>query len=405
MNKKDRDHLLHKLAGNQASEAEKNTFTSWVNILDEGAYQEVLDRYQEILLLYPDHSNHHPELAKRIEHRLDQLPDSGKIILLPRWRNIAVAGSILILAVTGTWYTLGLLNEVDNETTLTEQITSRYGDDILPGGDKATLVLADGRTIVLDDIPTGQSKLEGGIRIQKTGDGAIEYDFSANENTATVSPTYHTITTPVGGEYKITLPDGSRVWLNSMSSITAPSAFDEIERMVEVTGEVFFDVSESRSPTGKKIPFLVRTANQTVEVLGTQFNINAYPGNGAVKTTLVEGKVEVHIPGKIAMLHPGEQSRVQQNGQIDLLEKVDIAKVVAWKNGYFQFSDDSIKDIMNQLRRWYDIDVEYVGDQPVTRFGGQISRNKNISEVLRILELTEEVRFRIEGQKVKVWKK
>src|SRR5690606_26440757 len=119
-------------------------------------------------------------------------------------------------------------------------------------------------------IPTGQSKLEGGIRIQKTGDGAIEYDFSANENTATVSPTYHTITTPVGGEYQITLPDGSKVWLNSMSSITAPSAFNERERMVEVTGEVFFDVAESRTATGKKIPFLVRTANQTVEVLGTQ---------------------------------------------------------------------------------------------------------------------------------------
>src|SRR5690606_29166842 len=137
------------------------------------AYQEVLDRYQEILLLYPGHRNHHPELAKRIEHRLDELTDSGKIIPLPRWRKIAVAASILILAISGTWYTLGLLNEVGNETALTKQITSRYGDDILPGGDKATFVLADGQTIVLDDIPTGQSKLEGGIRIQKTGDGAI----------------------------------------------------------------------------------------------------------------------------------------------------------------------------------------------------------------------------------------
>lgn len=405
MNKNDIDHLLHKLADNQANEAEKNNFTTWVNTLDKDAYQEVLDRYQEILILCPDNRNNHPELAKLIERRLDQLPNSGKIIFLQKWRKIAVAATILLLVLSGTWYTLSLLNEPGTERDLMEQITSRYGDDILPGGDKAKLILSDGQAIILDDIPTGQSQVEGGIRIHKTGDGAIEYDFYTNEHIAVTSLFYHTITTPVGGEYQITLPDGSRVWLNSISSITAPSAFDEGERMVEVTGEVFFDIVESRSPTGKKIPFLVRTANQTVEVLGTQFNIKAYPDNDAVETTLIEGKVVVRASDNTTSLMPGEQSRVIQDGQIDLIKNINIAKVIAWKNGYFQFSDDSIKDIMNQLRRWYDIEVEYVGDLPDSRFGGQISRNKNISEVLRVLELTDEVRFRIDGQKVKIWKK
>lgn len=404
MKKNNIHRLLHKLAQNKANKLEHEAFISWVDTLDEEEYLEVLNQYQQILLQYPETGKPLPEVEKRIERQLDLLPTSTYSVPLKKWWDIAKVASVLLVATVGTWYALSILDDAGSNSAPTEKLSSRYGDDILPGTDKATLTMSNGQTIILDDIPEGQLNLNGGIHILKTGEGAITYDLMKTSRNKD-KPTYHTITTPVGGEYQVTLPDGSKVWLNSMSSITAPDVFDEKQRMVDVTGEVFFDIKEKRTTHGKKIPFLVKTGNQTVAVLGTQFNINAYPENHAVETTLVEGKVKVSSSGTSTVLRPGEQSRVNPNGQMDLLENVNIGKIVAWKNGYFHFSDDSILEIMKQLSRWYGIQPEFVGDLPESGFGGQIGREKNISEVLRVLELTDEVSFNIEGQKVKVWKK
>lgn len=401
MNRNNIDEVLNKLAKNEATAEEKQEFTNWINGLDEKSYRQVLDQYQAIVLqtVGPDM----PELELKIESKLDEHKRLKRPIPLKSLRNIAVVSILLIMTVTGTWYFLdnflGTSGLLDDNTIM----TSRYGNDILPGGDKATLTLSGGKQIILDDLPEGVLNTENGIRIQKTGEGEIVYDFSVAEMEKEIPVTYNTISTPKGGEYRVTLPDGSRVWLNSGSSITCPTVFKANERIVEVSGEVYFEVKTITSPgDSRRVPFIVRTGDQSVEVLGTEFNIKAYSDMERMETTLVEGKIRVQTPLKEVLLQPGEQAQVARKGDVAVTDQVDVGKVVAWKNGYFQFSDDSIEDIMLLLQRWYDVDIKYMGSKVNAEFGGQISRSKNISEVLRILELTGEVRFRIDGRTIEV---
>lgn len=400
---KDIDDILQRLAANQVTESERLIVSTWLDSLDEKEYRKILDQYQEIILQKTERIIRLPDLEDRIERRINLLSDSGKTVRLNKWKELAIVASMLLLAFAGAWYTLDKISET--RMISPELITSQFGDDILPGREQATLTLSGGQTIILDDLAEGQLDLDDGLQITKTGDGRIAYKFTANQESGFGADVYHTISTPIGGEYQVTLPDGSRVWLNSMSAVRVPRIFDADIRNVEVTGEVYFEVAEQRTANGDKIPFLVRTANQTIEVLGTRFNIKAYPDQEAIETTLVEGKVKVKTPETSTTLSPGEQSKVEENGHIQRIRDVNVGKIIAWKNGYFQFADDSIQDIMNQLSRWYEIEVEYLDTVPESRFGGQISRSRNISEVLRILELTGEVNFQIEGRKVSVWEK
>ena len=205
---------------------------------------------------------------------------------------------------------------------------------------------------------------------------------------------YNTLTTPRGGQYHLTLSDGTSVWLNAASSIKYPIAFTGNERRVEITGEVYFEVEHNAAK-----PFRVICNGQTVEDLGTHFNINAYNDENAVKTTLLEGSVNVSAAGKNKMLKPGEQAQLQ-HGNIRIAD-VDVNKVAAWKNGLFQFNDDNIRDIMRQLGRWYDVDIKYEGNLPDWEFSGAIPRNANLSQVLDILSFVK-VHFRIDGKTIVV---
>jgi transmembrane sensor len=267
-------------------------------------------------------------------------------------------------------------------------------NDVQPGGNKAILKLSDGKTIVLDNAQNGLLAEQGSVQIEKQ-EGQLSYSPSAT--TTTVS--YNTLATPAGGQFQIKLPDGTRVWLNASSSITYPTAFVGKERRVTITGEGYFEVAKDahkpfkvtvQSTAGEKRP-------AEVEVLGTHFNINAYDDEAAVKTTLLEGKVKIAKEQSTAILKPGQQAQINEQGILQVKDNASMEEVVAWKNGEFLFQSADISTLMRQVARWYDIEISYPDGKPKDKFSGKIGRNVNLSQLLKILEYSE-VRFELKGR-------
>jgi ferric-dicitrate binding protein FerR (iron transport regulator) len=270
-------------------------------------------------------------------------------------------------------------------------------NDALPGGNRATLTLANGRSILLDTVHNGTFASQGNTRILKLNNGQLVYDKAGEAGEASPDVLYNTVSTPRGGQFQLLLSDGSRVWLNAASSIRFPAAFSGGERRVELTGEGYFEVAKDRTK-----PFRVYVHNEVVEVLGTHFNINAYTEERSVKTTLFEGAVKVSSENSTSFIAPGEQAVVaNSNGAIVLNRKADLEQVIAWKNGLFHFSNADLPSVMQELSRWYDVDVEYDGAVPEREFEGEMQRNLNLSQVLRLLGKNE-VHFKIEGKKLMV---
>ncbi|MBN8859218.1 MAG: FecR domain-containing protein [Sphingobacteriales bacterium] len=269
-------------------------------------------------------------------------------------------------------------------------------NDILPGRDKAVLTLADGSKIVLDNVAEGQIGRQGDISILKLPDGALKYQEDQDNPAAADAPvSYNTITTPNAGQYALTLPDGSGVWLNAASSMTFPTRFNKAERRLSITGEVYFEVARDAAR-----PFIVQVNKEsTVEVLGTHFNINAYSNEPSVKTTLLEGKVSVKKGGETGILLPGQQAIITD--KITLEKNVDVEQVMAWKNGFFNFEQVDLSELMRQLERWYDIKVVLQGNLPEIRFKGKMYRNERLSTVLNFLEGSG-LAFRMEGKTLTV---
>ena len=273
-------------------------------------------------------------------------------------------------------------------------------NDIAPGTDKATLTFDDGRSVTLDEQQNGVLKFDGSVRIRKE-DSMVVYETTDSEQEKTH---YNIITTPRGGQYSLRLPDGSTVWLNAASSLRYPTTFTGSSRTVELRGEAFFDIvpfTASDKPGAGKIPFIVTVnGKQTVKVLGTRFNINGYEDELSVKTTLVEGSVEVSAQkGGSALLKPNQQSALTKTGKLTVTEDADLEEAIAWKNGQILFRDTDIRDIMRQIARWYDVDVVYQDDIPERLFNGGISRNSKLSSLLQVLE-TSGIHFKVEGKQI-----
>lgn len=269
---------------------------------------------------------------------------------------------------------------------------------IVPGGDKALLTLADGKVINLQNARNGELAEVSGVKIVKTGEGQLIYRISGGAGQ--VKTSQNTISTPRGGQYTLTLPDGTKVWLNAASSLKFPTAFSKVnERKVALSGEAYFEVAKL------KIPFIVTTDQQKVEVLGTHFDINAYPDEPHTRTTLLEGSIRVSSlkTGHEVTLSPGEASILKPAGLS--VQKADMERNTDWKNGVFIFKNESLEEIMRKLARWYDVEVVYEPGAPRQEtFSGSVSKYDLISKVLRKLELTGEVRFRIQGKKITVLK-
>ncbi|MEZ2334600.1 FecR family protein [Mucilaginibacter sp. RCC_168] len=305
----------------------------------------------------------------------------------------AYAAAIVILIALGV--TLTRYRNASGE----QKMAVKPQKDLLPGSNKAILTLADGSKIVLDNAKRGKIANQQNVVITKDQSGELVYqaaETSQNEELPPVEKNVmNTLATPRGGQYQIVLPDGTRVWLNSASSLKYPTAFAGNERRVELNGEAYFEVSKDPNK-----PFYVKTATQTVTVLGTHFNINSYADEIATKTTLLEGSVRVtgNTNGVMAKLKPGEQA-VNTINAIDVKENADIDEAVAWKNGKFLFRNTDLHTIMRQLSRWYDVDVEYQGNVAQKHYRGRISRNVPVSDIFQILK-TSGINFTIDGRKI-----
>ncbi len=335
----------------------------------------------------------------KISNKLSSLKEATSHSHINRYRNIwYIAASILLISTLGISYLLISNRPERSDQVLTNTAPPHKKSNALSPGDKrALLTLADNTQIVLDNIESGDIKASNGILISKNADGQLIYEVSAVENNNGTSKGYNTISTPAGGEYQVKLSDGTLVWLNAKSSIKFPTIFSENERHVEITGEVYFDVSHNLNK-----PFVVETDGQKVRVLGTQFNINAYSKVKGIKTTLVEGSVLVQsdLKNLSKILKPGEESILDQNHSNLSVRKVDLESALAWKNGYFIFQDADLEEIMEQIARWYDADIEYATANRNIQFGGAISKYRKLPEVLSLLEMTEKVKFKIEGRRV-----
>lgn len=317
-------------------------------------------------------------------------------------RLAAVAAVILMVLISGLYF---YLNKPTGPQLATQK-PQPGKNDIAPGGNKAILTLADGSKITLDDAANGEIARQAGISIAKTSNGQLIYSIAKSKSTTPTSKlVYNIIETPKGGQYQINLPDGSKIWLNSASKLRFPASFPKHESKVELTGEAYFEVAQITS-SSVRIPFKVTSGDQTVEVLGTHFNINAYRDEPSINTTLLEGSIRISLlpasnggSGKkfSQLLKPGQQSEVNE---IIKVFNADTEEAVAWKNGYFMFNNESIESIMRKISRWYNVDVEYRGNISQKAIWGSVSRFKNVTEVLDMLELTGSVHFKIEERRV-----
>ncbi|MFD0765385.1 FecR family protein [Mucilaginibacter lutimaris] len=316
-----------------------------------------------------------------------QAKDHKNIFL---WAKIAVAAISLVLLTFGAYNYLRPKHPVQQGQIVK---VKRPHNDALPGGNKAVLTLANGKTIILDNAGNGTLAKDGSTLIKKTADGRVIYNTSALA-TVNTAPTTNTITTPRGGQYQVVLPDGTQVWLNSASSLSFPTRFTGKLRQVEITGEAYFEVTKN-----PLMPFNVKTNKANIRVLGTHFNVMAYDDEVTMKTTLLEGAVDITSGTFTARLKPGQQAQIKKSGQNAVIDNVDVDDETAWKDGIFQFREVGIDAILRQAARWYDVQVAYNGKIPDRKFTGRISRNVKASVLLDILRYTG-VDLKIEGNEI-----
>ncbi len=298
------------------------------------------------------------------------------------------AASIILLLAAGAYFWTA--NKTPTDITAKNAVIS-------PGKQGAILTLADGSQVVLDSLSNGVIAKQKGVSIMLTN-GQLTYAPTENGSGEIV---FNTISTPRGRQFQVTLPDGTQVWLNTASSIRYPTAFASTERKVEVTGEAYFEVAKNTA-----MPFRVTVNNKAeINVLGTHFNVNAYENEKAIATTLLEGSVRVvqyEAASKNVILQPGQQALIAAAPGIKVIEKANIDKVIAWKNGLFYFEGTSLAEIMRQLERWYDIEVVYEKVIPDIEFEGEITKDVSLNGLLTMLGKTE-LHFRIEGRKLIVY--
>lgn len=337
------------------------------------------------------------ELADSYENLKSRLPVVQQTKVISIWPRIVAAACIAILFGAGLFYFS------KSETIMTRESIQvvEKPKEIAPGGNRGILTLSNGKQIILSDISSKDiiaKEDQDEVTIKMDANGVITYIINSNSSTAQEgADSFNTLSTPTGGQYNIVLADGTKVFLNAVSSIKYPTQFNGDKRIVELEGEAYFEVAKNKSK-----PFLVKSANQTIEVLGTHFNVHAYNNESVVKTTLLEGSVAVSSKNQKAILKPGQQSNIADNAVRIAIKEVDTEAAIAWKNGRFKFDNADLKSVMKQLERWYGIKVEYRGDVSDVRFNGGTFRNKNLSEVLKVLELSN-IKFKVEGKTIIVY--
>lgn len=382
-------YLLEAYISKRATAMEENELMEW--ILEAGEDSELKSYMLEIwnqCLPVKDLSyvNWDEIYSRAMQAEVVSIKPKVKKI---RWFRLTAAASVLITLIAGTYY----FTHNMQQSAIAIKTESNQTDIAPPSGNKAVLTLADGTKIEIDSTSNGTIALQGNVRIFKQPNGEISYAGSAVKDVS-----YNTLNVPRGSKpLGLTLSDGSQIWLNVGSSLTYPTAFTGKERKVKITGEAYFEVAHNAG-----MPFIVQHGELTVNVLGTHFNVNTYEDETAERITLLEGSVRVNKNKISQLLKPGQQARISNNeiNGIKILNEVNLDEVMAWKNGKFRFDENTdIGTIMRQISRWYNVDIEYQG-RINQRFWGSISKDVNVSRVLKILEATGGVKFKVEGNKI-----
>lgn len=380
------NYLLQQFTAGQLNQAEKQELLA----LAEGNSSLISDEIVKMIIAEEETADQvidkkwNPILNKILA--VDKPARTPRKILMSRLRWAAAAVVFVVFSFT-------------TYISLTKKKEHIFATDVLPGKNKAVLTLADGKKISLSDAMNGDIAKEAGFSITKTADGQLVYNIAESKDIEDMR--VNTISTPNGGEWQIRLPDGSTVWLNAASSIQYPLNIGTAkQRIVKLNGEAYFEVAKNAAH-----PFIVETDKQSVEVLGTHFNINSYYDEVVTKTTLLEGSVRVShgSTSQSEILKPGEQSIVSVSGIT--VKGVDLDEAIAWKNGYFMFNNEKQESILRKVARWYNVEIEYA--DPAAKevmYYGTVSRFEKISKVLTKFEQTGEVRFDIKGNKVIVYK-
>ena len=410
--------IIEKHSTSSLSAEEEVILHAWLESVSPEEFHRTLEDCQNL----PARLKEFPAMSQAFAHTLEtrlsafdnqEEKNIAKTIYLSAWKNgwkkwASIAAAVILLFSAGAylWIThsakpgAGSLQALHNNDV---------PNDVAPGLDGAILTLADGRQIVLDSTRNGALATEGNTKITKLSNGRLSYTALAERSSKIL---YNTLTTPRGRKTSVVLADGTQVWLDAASYLKYPTSFSGKDRIVEISGEAYFEVAKST------VPFIVKKSGSDyrIQVLGTSFNVNAYDDEQTITTTLLTGSVKVltgpvkiltgsvEKGGAVKILTPGQQAildKSRKEGAIELLPAADIATAMAWKNGKFSFDRADIQTVMRQISRWYDVDVEYKGT--ITQhFGGTISRDVNVSQIFKMLELTGAVKFTIEGRKIEV---
>lgn len=355
----------------------------------------LLQQYEDDFC-FTDDSPHDDALKEKIYERLrTSIAREEKVKRLFPWKAVAAAAAVLLIVASGyVYFNRGMQRPPAIAAVKTRSNAQQQG--IQPASNKAVLILADGTEIALNSKAEGQLAAQGNTTVNKSGNGQLTYQLSNSAQTI-AAPLYNTLAIPRGGQYSLTLPDGSRIWLNAASKLRYPTQFTGKERTVELDGEAYFEIAPN-----KQQPFIVKVKGMQVEVLGTHFNVMAYTDEATVNTTLLEGKVKLHNDHQEeVVLQPGQEGVFGGKKGFRVV-KADIEQVMSWKNGYFIFNDEDLSSIMRKISRWYNVDIEYSSDNKKLSYAGSISRFTNVTEVLNMLALTGTVQFKINGEKIKV---
>jgi Fe2+-dicitrate sensor, membrane component len=391
--------LIEKYLEEQLSPTEQQELNEWLAEAESNRlfFQQITDKemLREKMKLYAS-----ADSAAMWQKTLQKM-DGGKLVTMypqkSSFRKYAVAAAAAIILVSaGTWFYMD--QRSNNGLAQHESADGTSQSLIVPGANKATLTLADGKTVVLNG-GEGMVARQGGTKINKI-DGRLIYSTEQHNANQDIDHAYNTITTPRGGEYRVTLSDGSKVWLNAASSLRFPIAFAGNERIVELTGEAYFEVNRQTVTTDNKAlktPFIVKLTSSSgvsseVQVLGTHFNVMAYEDEAAIKTTLLEGAVKVSTGNSSKIIQPGEQALLNE-GEISV-RNVDGQDVIAWTNGFIPVGGTDLDYTMRQIGRWYDVEIVYEGSIPNVVFEGKLPRSAGIKDVIKVLNANN-IRARI----------
>lgn len=386
--------LARKFLNGTATEEEVNQLHQWYDNWSDD--ETIVQSFSE------SEADREARMLVRLQQQIRRrATPQAEVIAMPkrRWWKMAVAAAAILIAVAAGIY---LWQQPTRNTPLTTADLQDTTSKIRPGTDKALLTTADGQQVVLDSNATGIVSKQGHTTIINSK-GKLTYN--GDEHLKEGNIYYNTVSTGRGNQYQVILPDGSIVRLNAASSLRFPANFTGSERVVELTGEAWFEVAKDKSRPFKVqlSPVPGRSTTPAIEVLGTHFNVMAYPDEESIRTTLVEGRVKV-VNQQEAILQPGEQAIISNNDAASSskiqVTKADIEETIAWKNGYFSYTDAPLTTVMRQAARWYNIEVEYNGNIQQEVFSGSIPRSASITQLIKILELTKTVKFNIEGRKL-----